>query len=338
MIHKRIDLWNENEYSYPMAFGFVPNVVSYLHEAEEDNPWPAGVRKHEGRPCILVVPGGGYGFVSPTEGEIVAKEFYNRGFQAFVLTYTTNLLMSAPLGNQPLKDISRAIRMIRKDAKQFQVDPTRLAVCGFSAGGHLSGSVCVHYQDIIDEDSDYTGISNRPDAAILAYPVITSGEYAHEGSFQALLGQEAAAKEKQYMSLEKQVTPQTPPCFLWQTATDASVPVQNSYLFAEACERAQIPYAHHVFSQGHHGLSLANEVWAAGEYGTPYTMEQTVRLVERIKTDGLQVPEEAKVTLQQYDDSGNPIATQGNQVNHEAAVWPELAESWLRQVWAIHDI
>lgn len=164
MKREKIVIWEKEEYNYPMAFGFVPNMMAYLHD-------DAAVR-----PCMLVVPGGGYCGVSPTEGEIVAKKFYEKGFHTFVLTYTTNLLMQAPLKKQPMKDLSRAIRIIRERAEKERINPHQLVICGFSAGAHLCGSICVHYADVEDENETYKEISNRPDAAILSYPVITSGE------------------------------------------------------------------------------------------------------------------------------------------------------------------
>lgn len=249
MTGERILIWKEAEYHYPLACGFIPNLVSYIHEESEE------------RPAMLVVPGGAYCVVSPTEGEIVAKSFYQAGYNAFVLTYTTDILVREPLKMQPLQDISRAVRVIRRRAEEFGICPEKVAVCGFSAGGHLAGSLCVHYGDIEDPDSEYAGISNRPDAAVLSYPVITSGEYAHRGSFEALLGKEASREELEYMSLEKHVTPQTPPCFLWQTVEDKTVPVENSYLFAQALKEAGVPFAHHVFARGEHGLSLADQQW-----------------------------------------------------------------------------
>jgi len=331
-MHKdKIRIWEEDEYNYPMAFGFVPHLMTYLHGDGS-----------KGRPGIIVVPGGGYCVVSPTEGEIVAKKFYDMGFQAFVLTYTTNLLMSVPLGKQPMKDLSRAIRYIRRHAEEYYLNPGQLAVCGFSAGGHLCGSICVHYVDVIDENAGYSDYSNRPDAAILAYPVITSGEYAHQDSFKALLGMKydeavrktictASEKELDYMSLEKHVTRNTPPCFLWQTATDELVPVENSALFAEACKKHNVPYAYHVFSEGQHGLSLADEKWASGEYGEPYTMEQSFAVIEAVKNGSLPMPEDAKRELMAQFDF---VKKQDIEIkaNKEVEIWPKLAEYWLQEI------
>lgn len=319
MIKERINLWEEGEYRYSMSFGFVPNLVSYLHEEGEKI-----------RPCMLVVPGGGYCMVSPTEGEIVAKKFYDKGYNAFVLTYTTNLLKKDPLKLQPLKDISRAIRLIRKNADSYGIQPDKLALCGFSAGGHLCASICVHHEDIIEDKEAYAGISNRPDAAILSYPVISSGEMAHRDSFLTLLGEDATQEELEYMSLDKQVTKNTPPCFLWLTATDMLVPAENSYLFAEALRKQGILFALHVFTEGPHGLSLADETWAKAEFGEPYTLEQIHNILEKVKSGDIIMAEDAKADLlKRFDESED--SGSGRQPNEEVADWPELADKWLKK-------
>lgn len=326
MISEKHFLWGTSEYHYPMAFGFVPNIVTYLHEDTEK------------RPCILVVPGGGYRVVSPTEGEIVALEFYDKGYNAFVCTYTVDLCGLEPLREQPMKDLSRAIRYIRANSEMFHIIEEQLTVCGFSAGGHLCGSVCVHYTDIKDENPKYADISNRPDSAILSYPVITSGKYAHRDSFTALFGNEATEEQLHYMSLEKHVTADTPPCFLWQTATDQTVPVENSYLFAEACKASGILYAHHVFSKGKHGLSLANEDWASGNFGGQYTLEQIKCLVRAVEEGRLPIPAEETDRIKCEFGIGGETADKEQEVSRigepseEAAVWPVLADIWLKSV------
>lgn len=323
MIIKRHDLWKQGEYSYPMAFGFIPNITSFIHDEDTQI-----------RPGIIVVPGGGYRVVSPTEGEIVAREFYKKGYQAFVCTYTTNLLGAAPLYDQPMKDLSRAVRFVRRNAEEFKVKTDQIVVCGFSAGAHLCGSLCVHFEDVLD--TEYPEISNRPDAAILSYPVITSGEYAHRDSFCALFGENPTEEELSYMSLEKQVKENTPPCFLWQTVTDETVPVENSYLMADALHEKKIPYAHHVFSNGKHGLSLANEAWAKGEYGQTDTMEQIHRIVQCIKDGTLELPEPAKQQILSsfdYDEETGAERLKANIPNKSAAVWPVLADMWLQEIF-----
>lgn len=331
MKSERYDLWKIEEYDYPLAFGFIPNIVSYLHGDEAV------------RPCILIFPGGGFRCVSQTEGEIVAKEFYNKGYNAFVLTYTTDFSLTVPLGTQPLEDASRAIRFIRMRAAEFHIDADKLVICGFSAGGHLAASVCVHYDDVIEENPQYKEISNRPDAAILSYPVIKAGKCSRYGSFYALCGDKPVEDEMmQYMSLEKHVTPDTPPCFIWQTATDEVVPVENSYVFAKSCKAAGVPFAHHVFSQGPHGLSLANEDWAAGRYGEEYTAEQTDLIMERVGDGRLEVSEKLKAQLfqeikEKQERREERIA--GCETNREVMIWPILAEQWLKRmlkIWCSH--
>lgn len=200
MINERIEIWKKEEYHYPAAHGFIPVMFSYIHEDE---------KKH---PAMIIAPGGAYREVSPSEAHLPAMEFYGAGYNVFVLEYTINQLDEAPLKMQPLHDISRAIRMIRSRAEEFHIRPDRIAVCGFSAGAHLCGSLCVHNKDVEDPEEAYQNISNRPDAAILSYPVITSGKYAHRDSFVALFGKEPSEQELDYMSLENHVTKDTPPC------------------------------------------------------------------------------------------------------------------------------
>lgn len=318
MITKTYQIWEQEEYSYEHAFGFVPNITSYLHEDEEK------------RPCILVVPGGAYCVVAPSEGELVALKFYEKGYQAFVLTYTINFLQTVPLKLQPLQDISRAVRYIRKHAGEFAVAEEKLTVCGFSAGGHLCGSLCVHYEDIQDPSEEYSGISNRPDSAILNYPVITSGEKAHRGSFIALLGEDATQEELEYMSLEKQVTGQTPPCFLWATATDEAVPVENSEMYIRACREKGVPCAFHMFSSGKHGLSLADDDWANGAHMNLYTEEQLVYVMRKVQSGEVAVPERVQKEWEEEEKrqkEGNLRVPEP-----EVAVWPELADAFLKKL------
>jgi len=268
----RVDLWKPEEYTYEAAYGFMPNIRAYLHE-EDDTP----------RKCMLMVPGGGYCMLAPHEGELPAMEYYKMGMNVFVLTYTNDITMCVPLKKQPMNDISRAVRIIRKGAAEYRIDPCKLLICGFSAGGHVCGSLCVHFGDIIDPDPELNKISNRPDGAILAYPVITSGKYTHIYSMQALLGYDPSPEELEYFSLEKQVTKDTPPCFLWQTAEDNAVPVENTYLFAQALRSAGVPFAHYVFPIGMHGLSVASLEQFSGWHGGEYVCEQLGLALKHVK-------------------------------------------------------
>ena len=301
----QIKLYKEEEYLYAGAFGFIPTLTLYLRENAADN-----------LPLVLVIPGGGYRVVSPTEGEIVAQRFCQLGYHAAVLTYTTNLVGIAPLKELPLKDLERALRYLTEHAEEFHVDAGRIILCGFSAGAHLAATCCVHGKI-------------RPAAAILSYPVITSGKYAHRDSFTALLGEGASQNELDYYSLEKHVDHRTPPCFVWQTATDETVPVENSYLFADALRKAGVPFAHHVFSHGQHGLSLSNEVWASGSFGEPYTMDQTMRVIHRVRSGEIPLPEPVRSEL--LDMFSGEVPAPGTPVA-EVSVWPELADAFLRSL------
>ena len=317
---KKINLWEQSEYNYAAACGFIPNMRLYFHEDDEV------------RPCILIVPGGGYVAVSPTEGEIVAKKFYKMGYQAAVVTYTTNLLQMFPLRKQPMQDLMRAIRYMRKHAEELHVEKDKIMLCGFSAGAHACGSVAVHWQDFENQETGkYASISAKPNAVILSYPVITSGKYAHRDSFTALLGADASKEELEYMSLEKQVTENMPPCFLWQTATDELVPVQNSFLFAQALQEKQIPYTFHVFSKGKHGLSLADETWVNEKFGEPYTLEQIFALKQAVINGTFPVPEKMAEMLSEQTNQKKEKA----QENKEVSGWPELADEWIQEIFSI---
>mgnify|MGYP005767239427 CR=1 FL=1 len=327
MIGQRVEIWRQEEYFYADAYDFIPIMVTYIHEDEQT------------RPAMLVVPGGAYRYASPSEGDVVARWFYKAGYNVFVLAYTVNYL-EEPLGRLPLNDISRAVRIIRKRAEACRIDPNRVVLCGFSAGGHLSASLCVHYKDIRDCRPEYDEISNRPDAAILGYPVITAKDYEESESFQALLGKEQQEADLEYMSLEKHVTEDTPPCFIWQTAPDGTVPVLHSYLFAEACRNAGIKYAHLVFSDGVHGMSIANEDWLEGRNRDPYTLEQLVKLAEAIKAGKTKYPEETGEAIleEQGITKPRPEKRTPEEKEHlrrildEVGMWPEMAVTWLERI------
>ena len=291
----RENIWEASEYNYEASYGFIPNIHAYLHEDDEI------------RDCMLIVPGGGYCMVVPHEGELPAKTFYNQGMNVFVLTYTTDITMSVPLKKQPLEDVSRAVRFLRKNAGLYNITDKKLIICGFSAGAHVCGSLAVHYDDVEDKSEIYKDVSNRPDGVILSYPVITSGEYAHLYSFITLLGEGRTDEEMDYFSLDKHVTENTPPCFIWQTATDELVPVENSYLMAEALRKNKVPYAHYVFPSGFHGLSVATDEffgeWTEGRY----TFEQLEYAVKAVKAGkGINVSDRRKKELEEQFPDINP--------------------------------
>ncbi|MCR5177613.1 MAG: endo-1,4-beta-xylanase [Lachnospiraceae bacterium] len=320
---RREYIWKKDEYDYAAAYGFVPNIFAYLHTDGEDHD------------AMLLVPGGGYCMCVPHEGELPANEFFNRGMNVFVLTYTTDITMSVPLKKQPLQDISRAVRFLRRNADEYQIRNKKLVICGFSAGAHLCASLAVHFDDVKDGDPDLNAYSNRPDGVILSYPVITTGEYTHRDSVRALLGDDVTGEELEYFSLEKQVKENTPPCFIWQTATDGLVPVENSYLFAMALRKKGVPFAHYVFPEGFHGLSIANAEYFSGWSGGDYTMEQVMRAVHAVKDGkGVNVSDKRKQELvdQFFGDHEEFVSEVDESLAGDVGLWSDLAWAWLNRL------
>lgn len=215
------------------------------------------------RGALIVCPGGGYGRLAPHEGEPVARWLVGLGIAAFVLRYRV-----APHRHPvPLGDAQRAIRLVRGRADEWGVAGMSVGILGFSAGGHLSASVGVFNDAGDPANTDAVErASCRPDALVLCYPVITFGEARHQGSTDNLLGPEADAASRATVALERHVSPQTPPTFLWHTADDPSVPVQHSLLFAGALARHGVPFALHVYPQGRHGLGLAGDDPVVGSW------------------------------------------------------------------------
>lgn len=210
------------------------------------------------RPAVLVLPGGGYVGLSPREAEPIALAFAARGFQTFVLYYTL-LPVTLPA---PLLDAAEAMTWIRTHAAELDTAPDRIAVCGFSAGGHLAGSLGVFWNDPILTDAGFKPELVRPDAMILGYAALCAGPGDALESFgKAFLGNRYGEKEMQrFCAIPSCVTPETPPAFLWHTANDPVVPVENSLKMALALAGAGVPFALRVYPDGPHGLALANEL------------------------------------------------------------------------------
>lgn len=219
--------------------------------------YPAPADKATGA-ALVVCPGGGYGSLARHEGHDVAVWLNSIGVTAIVLKYRLG-----PRYNHPAMwwDVQRAIRTVRARANEWQLDPQRIGVLGFSAGGHLSSTAATHFDDGHPQASDpIERVSSRPDVAILYYPVITlTAPFAHAGSRRNLLGENPAAELIELLSNEKQVTAKTPPTFLFHTVDDAGVPVENSTLFAEALRKNKVPYEMHLFEHGRHGVGLAKD-------------------------------------------------------------------------------
>ncbi|MDO5136085.1 MAG: alpha/beta hydrolase [Eubacteriales bacterium] len=208
------------------------------------------------RPLVLICPGGGYGMTSDREAEAVAVRFLALGCHGAVLRYSV-----APARYpEALLQLGMSVALLREKADRWHIDRNRIVVLGFSAGGHLAASLGVFWDRPLFLQR--LGIKNeriRPDGMILGYPVITSGEFGHRGSFENLLGEDFRDEEKlSAQSLENFVTDRTPRTFLWHTDLDETVPVENSLLFYQALHRAGVSGELHIYPQGLHGLSLAD--------------------------------------------------------------------------------
>jgi acetyl esterase/lipase len=230
-------------------------------EADADVPtltiYPPPAGKNNGA-AIVICPGGGYGGLAAHEGKPVADWLNAHGGTGFVLKYRLG-----PKYNHPvmLNDVGRAIRTVRARATEWGVDPARIGVLGFSAGGHLASTAATHFEGGSAEASDpIDKVSSRPDVAILIYPVITMGDpVAHKGSRRNLLGENPDPRLVELLSNEKQVTDKTPPTYLVHSSDDRGVPIENSLLFASALAKNRVPFAMRVFEHGGHGYGMGTK-------------------------------------------------------------------------------
>lgn len=207
--------------------------------------------------AVVVCPGGGYGNLAMDhEGAQIADWLNNIGISAFILKYRLGPVYHHPA---PLQDAQRALRTVRSRAKEFSVDPNRIGIWGFSAGGHLASTTGTHFDEGQPNAADpIDRVSSRPDFMILAYPVISlTTDYVHKGSRKNLLGDPYDPALAEQLSNEKQVTARTPPTFLFHTDDDAGVPVENSVLFFLALKKAKVPAEMHIYQKGKHGVGLA---------------------------------------------------------------------------------
>lgn len=209
----------------------------------------------EKRPLIIICPGGGYAFLSNREAEMFALQWASYGYHAAVLRYSV-----APAAYPTaLLELAGAVSMIKEHAKEWYVDPDKILIEGSSAGGHLAANYGMFWnKGFLAEKLGVSSEALRPAGMILNYPVITSGEYAHEDSFRQLLG-ERYEEMKDQLSLEHQVNADMPPAFIWHTDEDRSVPAENSLLLALAMRRQRIPVELHLYAKGGHGLALADK-------------------------------------------------------------------------------
>lgn len=213
-------------------------------------------------PLVLICPGGGYAMTSNREAEPIALQFNSMGYQAAVLRYSC----APAVYPTALCEVAQSVKLIREHAEDWNVDAEKIIVMGFSAGGHLAASYGVFWNELwLTEKMQCDKQLLKPNGLVLCYPVISSKEeIAHQDSIKNLLG-EFYQEMKEQVSLEDKVGKHTPKTFLWHTFTDPVVPFWNSFRFAEALGKAGVPMEYHLYPQGGHGLSLANEQTANEE-------------------------------------------------------------------------
>ena len=239
------------------CFSFVPEGVegcevrAYLQES-----WKSKVLASRKIPSIIICPGGAYSNVSDREHFPVGREFLAAGYHVFILTYAVK---EEAKNFKPLCQLAATIAHIRNHAEEWMADPERIAVSGFSAGGHLaasSGTLALSeaFQNVWNGDTNIL-----PNAMVLAYPVLLANEFAHAGTIKNVSGSDVGTETYHYFGLDQHVSSQTPPTFLWHTVEDQAVPVENSLQFASALYRAGVPFELHVFPEGKHGVSTCTQ-------------------------------------------------------------------------------
>jgi len=248
----RIELWENAPGLDPVFAQAAPGLELFL--------------LNDGQPhgMVIVLPGGGYNQLAAHESAPIAQWLNAAGFSACVLNYRV-----APYRHpSPWLDASRAVRTVRAHAAEWHVDPEHVGVLGFSAGGHLPATLATRWDRGNPLAPDpVERFSSRPDATVLCYAVVTFTQpFSHAGSGQSLLGEGASAALRRELSAENNVTDETPPCFLWHTAEDQSVPVENCFVFATALRQHAVPFEAHVFPHGRHGLGLAVDDPVVGQW------------------------------------------------------------------------
>jgi acetyl esterase/lipase len=207
--------------------------------------------------AIIICPGGGYTHLSDREGPPVAEWLNTLGITAFVLKYRIGPRYHHPA---PLQDAARAVRTVRARAAEWGLDPERIGILGFSAGGHLASTLGTHFDSGAQGDADIIErASSKPNLMVLIYPVITMRELTHGGSKKSLLGENPTPSLVALLSNEEHVTKETPPTFLVHTMNDATVPLENSLAFAAALRKAGVPFEFHLYERGPHGFALGDK-------------------------------------------------------------------------------
>ena len=264
MIHEVFDIRVE---------GSGPDTKLYTYFLDNSNEInPGGIR-----PVIVMCPGGGYAMTSDREAEALAIQFMAMGYHAAILRYSC----APAVYPAALTELASVISILRNNAEKWHINKDKIIVQGSSAGGHLAASYGVFWKEPFLAEAVHADTEQlRPNGLILNYPVITSGPFAHRESFQNLLG-ERYGELVEKMSLEKQVTEDTPKTFIWHTFPDDCVPVENSLLFVMALKEKNIPVEFHLYPVGGHGLGLATKETACPNgYGVQKECQSWIPLVK----------------------------------------------------------
>lgn len=235
----------------------IPTLTPYLPDKTNATGLPRQSNAAAGA-AMVICPGGGYGMLAPHEGNDYALWLNRQGVTCFVLKY--RLGSSGYHHPAMLNDAARALRWVRAHADEYRIDPHRVGIMGSSAGGHLAATLLTHFDAGKTNSADpVERQSSRPDLGILCYPVISMGEFTHQGSKENLLGLNPSPELVKLLSNELQVTTNTPPCFIWTTFEDEAVPMENSMIFADALRKNHVPFDLHIYERGGHGMGLADK-------------------------------------------------------------------------------
>lgn len=261
MILETIDIDVDYEKAGLTGEGCNPTLTSYCTSPSEE----IGEKSFS---AVIICPGGGYDYLSDRENEPIALRYAGHGVQAFVLRYSC---VNKKFPTDVL-ELACAVKYVRDNHKKYQVDKDKIFVLGFSAGGHLAASLSNFYDnELVTKPLGVSSDEIKPNGCILAYPVITSDkEFTHESSVLNLIGDdktsEEALKLRELVSLENRVSSSTPPTFIWHTADDSAVPVENSLRYMTALSKYKIPFESHIYEWGNHGLSLCNYQTSCGDH------------------------------------------------------------------------
>ncbi len=227
------------------------NITYYLHDAVED------LQAYKQRPIVIVCPGGGYTHLSNREADPVALSFMAKGFHVAVLKYSIDPYALFP---NSLIELSKAVKYTRDNASRFGIIKDKIAICGFSAGGHVTATFSTLWnRDFVKFLTEVEAEENKPNAIILGYPVITKRWLEKSGVINKILN-EFTLEEFKLISANENVSKDTPPAFIFHSFEDKTVPVSDSLDFAKAMEENNVPFELHIYEKGVHGFVLGNEL------------------------------------------------------------------------------